>query len=133
MEQNFRNSNSIIYSIMTSQGSKTKRFEIRTSTEEKEALFLRAQKLGYSSVSAYILDAALKKEIKNYDIEYKMFHLINELYAEFGRIGNNINQIAKHLNTHKDELPTKLLEEMSAELNTYNEKKETLINCIKQL
>lgn len=118
---------------MTNQGIKNKRFEIRASIEEKEALFQKAEKLGYSSVASYILDAALKKELKNYDIEYKMFHLINDLYAEFGRIGNNINQIAKHLNTHKDHLPISLLEEMKAELNTYNEQKETLINCIKKL
>lgn len=113
--------------------NKNKTFMIRLSEKEKEALFQKAKKLDYSSVSSYILDAALKKELKNYDLEYKMFHLINDLYAEFGRIGNNINQIAKHLNTHKDHLPISLLEEMKVELNTYNEQKKTLINCIKNL
>ena len=77
-----------------------KRIEIRVSTQEYRQLEQRAQDLGYHNLAQYLREAGLTRE-----------HLVSPttrqkeksewLYA-INRIGNNINQIARHLNMGRD-------------------------------
>lgn len=62
-------------------------------TPEENAKILEKVKLSNMPICRYLRNAALKKEIVNYD-----FASLFELSAQISRIGNNINQIAKKLN-----------------------------------
>lgn len=69
------------------------RIELRISPEDKEALKKQATAAGYKSVSKYIRDCALGKKITaRVDID-AVYNL--------RKIGNNLNQIAKQINTEK--------------------------------
>ena len=69
------------------------RIELRISPEDKEALKKQATVAGYKSVSKYIRDVALGKKITaRVDID-AVYNL--------RKIGNNLNQIARQINTEK--------------------------------
>lgn len=69
------------------------RIELRISNEDKEKLKEKAAAAGYKSVSKYIRDCALGKKITaRVDID-AVYNL--------RKIGNNLNQIAKQINTEK--------------------------------
>ena len=70
-----------------------KDIHLRISPEDKEALKKQATVAGYKSVSKYIRDVALGKQITaRVDID-AVYNL--------RKIGNNLNQIAKQINTEK--------------------------------
>ena len=69
------------------------RIELRISNEDKEKLKEKAAAAGYKSVSKYIRDCALGKKITarvGIDAVYNL-----------RKIGNNLNQIARQINTEK--------------------------------
>ena len=69
------------------------RIELRISNEDKEKLKEKAAAAGYKSVSKYIRDCALGKKITaRVDID-AVYNL--------RKIGNNLNQIARQINTEK--------------------------------
>ena len=69
------------------------RIELRISNEDKEKLKEKAAAAGYKSVSKYIRDCALGKQITaRVDID-AVYNL--------RKIGNNLNQIARQINTEK--------------------------------
>ena len=69
------------------------RIELRISNEDKEKLKEKAAAAGYRSVSKYIRDCALGKKITaRVDID-AVYNL--------RKIGNNLNQIARQINTEK--------------------------------
>ena len=69
------------------------RIELRISNEDKEKLKEKAAAAGYKSVSKYIRDCALGKKITaRVDID-AVYNL--------RKVGNNLNQIAKQINTEK--------------------------------
>ena len=69
------------------------RIELRISNEDKEKLKEKATAAGYKSVSKYIRDCALGKKITaRVDID-AVYNL--------RKIGNNLNQIARQINTEK--------------------------------
>lgn len=78
-----------------------KDIHLRISPEDKEALKKQAAVAGYKSVSKYIRDVALGKRITaRVDID-AVYNL--------RKIGNNLNQIARQINTEKkDETVIKL-------------------------
>lgn len=69
------------------------RIELRISNEDKEKLKEKAAAAGYRSVSKYIRDCALGKKITaRVDID-AVYNL--------RKVGNNLNQIARQINTEK--------------------------------
>lgn len=73
------------------KGRKRKvQINIRINEEEAEQLRKKVEKSGMSQ-QEYILKCALNKEVINTDG-------IKELVPELKRVGNNLNQIAHHMN-----------------------------------
>ena len=70
---------------------KLKRIPVRVSDEDKKKIEERAASAN-QNVSEFMRQAALKKKIRNYKN-------VIPLYIEIQRIGNNINQAVKLMNT----------------------------------
>lgn len=78
--------------------NRTERVNLRTTADEKSALHRRAQEAG-TSLTDYVLSICLKDTIT-----FKTPLRDKEgIIAELRRIGNNINQIARHLNQNKQD------------------------------
>lgn len=69
------------------------RIELRISNEDKEKLKEKAAAAGYKSVSKYIRDCALGKKITA--------HVDIDAVYNLRKVGNNLNQIARQINTEK--------------------------------
>lgn len=69
------------------------RIELRISNEDKEKLKEKAAAAGYRSVSKYIRDCALGKKITA--------HVDIDAVYNLRKVGNNLNQIARQINTEK--------------------------------
>ena len=96
----------------TTQMAKDKRVTIRFTDDEYNQLKTKADELGIS-LSTYIRKKTLGNRGK---ISSKCD---KELLYEINRIGNNLNQIAKHCNTTKiiDKVVLKSLAEIEKKLN----------------
>ncbi|MDO8713763.1 MAG: plasmid mobilization relaxosome protein MobC [Polynucleobacter sp.] len=80
---------------------RSKRFEVRLTSEEWIALQERAAEAGASS-TAIFARAALLPSNRQADQETKAEHKLRvQLLASLGKIGSNINQIARSLNRLK--------------------------------
>lgn len=78
------------------QSERRKNFPLRLSNSERAALEEKAKEAGLK-LSAYLREAGLNKTIQKRN---KRVPQINrETYVELGRIGININQLAKAANT----------------------------------
>ncbi len=85
---------------------KRKPFEVWLSKSEREKIKQLAQSHGMS-MSAYMRNRAIGKEEMPCPkpAPKVIIHEVDpELVRQIARIGNNINQIARHLNTKRDEL-----------------------------
>lgn len=71
--------------------TRPKQIVIRVSEEELEQIKGKVEQSGKSQ-QQYIIEALTQKEVVNLDA-------VKELYPELKRIGNNLNQIAKALNS----------------------------------
>lgn len=84
---------------------KNQKIEIRCTEKEKRQIQENAAKLNYPSVSRYMLDICQSPTLF---VEDPSGYL--KIYGEVNKIGTNINQIAKYVNTYKtvtaDELIT---------------------------
>ncbi len=80
-----------------------RQINIRVTDYEYEQIQERKEKAGCSSLTKYIIDAAINGYLINVD-----YAEIKELSYELNRIGNNINQIAHRINSegavYKDEI-----------------------------
>ena len=76
--------------------------KIRVTKEEK-ALILKAYRNSYhSSLAAFVREQLLTKNVSEYQKKkIDALQSLGAFRAEFNRIGNNINQIARALNTYK--------------------------------
>ncbi len=94
LEQIFRNS---IFILMKDQLKKNKQTNIliRLTIEEKKMIQHFAKSEG-SSTTDYLLSLGLKKVIISNRIEY--LNDLRNYNFEISKIGNNINQLAKHVN-----------------------------------
>ena len=82
--------------ISKTKSERRKNFPLRLSTTERAALEEKAKEAGLK-LSAYLREAGLNKTIQN---PKKFIPQINRaVYVELGRIGININQLAKAANT----------------------------------
>lgn len=80
---------------------RSKRFELRFTPEEWESVSERSQAAGASSVALFVRSLVLAQNHQK-DLETKTeYRLRIQLLASFGKIGSNINQIARALNRMK--------------------------------
>lgn len=87
--------------VEANKSKRTKRFEIRFSQEEWTALQDRALEAGSSSTAIYARSVLLPSNHQA-DMETKAEQKVRlQLLASFGKIGSNINQIARALNRMK--------------------------------
>lgn len=87
--------------IEANQEKRFKRFEIRFTTEEWNFLQQRALDAGANSLALYARSILLPEQNKKH-IETKKEYLLRlQLLASLGKIGSNINQIARSLNRLK--------------------------------
>lgn len=79
--------------------------------EEVNQIYNRMQLVGISTKSAYYRQMALHGYIVHWD-----FQGLHQLLYEVNKIGQNLNQIAKHANLYGD-IPKGVLEEISENLD----------------
>lgn len=77
------------------KNDRTEDMHFRVTPEEKELIREKAEKAGLS-LSDYLRRQALSKKVTV--ISPEIFKEYKVLCGQFGGYGNNINQIAKHLN-----------------------------------
>lgn len=86
--------------VRTLKNDRTEDKHFRATPEEKELIRKKAEKAGLS-MSDYLRRQALSKKVTV--ISPEIFKEYKELCGRFGWYGNNINQIAKHLNGGGDQ------------------------------
>lgn len=76
----------------------------RVTEEEKSQLKKNMRQAGYETLGSYLLKMGLEGIIINVDFSELRGALgdIGSLRNEFNRIGNNINQVTKHVNESKE-------------------------------
>lgn len=103
----------------------------RCTKEELEQIKSLSKKLGYDNVSEYMSTVLLSGISKKERIE--LYNHINDLRKRNAMVENNINQIAKHLNIHKN-LEKDKLDEYLKSLNHFSiirkQQTETINNLI---
>lgn len=95
--------------------TRPERIEFKTTAEEKAQLKKNMRQAGYRTLGSYLLKMGLEGIILNIDFSELRGALgdIGSLRNEFNRIGNNINQVTKHVNeSHEiDAMDVYLLQE----------------------
>ena len=92
--------------------------------DEEHAEFIRRMKLYDMNQSEFIREAisgaTIKPTIVATMVSDDMLAAIGKLIAEYGRVGNNLNQIARHLNEWRSPYPAmaKELQDAAADLAT---------------
>lgn len=87
--------------VEANSSKRTKRFEIRFTQKEWEQLQKVAEERGFSSTALFARSALLPKN-HQLDAETKAEHRLRiQLLASLGKIGSNVNQIARSLNRLK--------------------------------
>lgn len=115
--------------VEANKSRRTKRFEIRFTNEEWTALQARALEAGSSSTAIYAR-AVLLPSNHQADIETRAEQKVRlQLLASFGKIGSNINQIARALNRMK--VWNKTTEGMLLELTKIQEAVTTITTIFK--
>jgi len=98
--------------------NRVSRIEIRCTQSERRKIERMAKP--YGSMSKFILSVVLTD--KKVIIEPKAFFSgMKELSTEVNRVGNNINQIARFINTTKDVNNYELMREWFEIFSKYNE------------
>jgi wyosine [tRNA(Phe)-imidazoG37] synthetase (radical SAM superfamily) len=75
--------------------TRSKQINIRVNADEYAQLLAEAEKAGVS-VSTFVRESSLRKKLKA-----RPSLIDSEAWIELARVGNNLNQIAKHLNVAK--------------------------------
>ena len=102
--------------------------------KENERIKLMMRKTGITNFSIFARRACCNKEIFSIDFsEYK--NIISEISAtksELKRIGNNINQIAKHLNENKNNQTKEWMSDYQKQLENLEEKIQKVVLFISE-
>ena len=102
--------------------------------KEDERIKLMMKETGITNFSIFARRACCNKEIFSIDFsEYK--NIISEISAtksERKRIGNNINQIAKHLNENKNNQTKELMSNYQNQLENLEEKIQEVVHYISE-
>lgn len=101
--------------------NRNKRLWIRLNDREYERLL--KDSVNYKSVSDYMRQKLFNTGIMN-PIDYIKY--MDDICLELKRIGNNINQIAKYVNQHKNEAQTEVLQEIEYALLQHVEAEKKL-------
>ena len=97
-------------SIPQKKRTRVNRFELRTTDEEAEKLRRRITRANLKTFQAYALKMLLSGNIVTYD--YSELH---QLRMEINRIGQNINQLVRYVNTF-EELDGDLLQVLQSDI-----------------
>ena len=102
--------------------------------QEAERIKLIMKETGITNFSIFARRACCNKEIFSIDFsDYK--NIISEISAtksELKRIGNNINQIAKHLNENKNNQTKELMSNYQNQLENLEEKIQEVVHYISE-
>ncbi|MGV9027695.1 plasmid mobilization relaxosome protein MobC [Lactococcus lactis] len=109
-----------------------KRFFVNEKENERIKLMMR--KTGITNFSIFARRACCNKEIFTLDFsEYKnIISEISSTKSELKRIGNNINQIAKHLNENKNNLTQDVISDYQSQLENLEEKIQKVVKYISE-
>jgi len=109
-----------------------KRFFVNEKEDERIKLMMR--KTGITNFSIFARRACCNKEIFTLDFsEYKnIISEISSTKSELKRIGNNINQIAKHLNENKNNLTQDVISDYQSQLENLEEKIQKVVKYISE-
>lgn len=109
-----------------------KRFFVNEKEDERIKLMMR--KTGITNFSVFARRACCNKEIFSIDFsEYKnIISEISSTKSELKRIGNNINQIAKHLNENKNNLTQDVISDYQSQLENLEEKIQKVVKYISE-
>lgn len=99
--------------------NRTNLIHVRMSDEEYDQFQLQLERTGMS-MSDYIRDMTLTGEVKVIVKPVLNTEKLDQIIYECGRIGNNINQIAKHLN-EGNPMTARLSRELHHELAALSE------------
>ncbi|MEY8463121.1 plasmid mobilization protein [Streptococcus merionis] len=77
--------------------TRVNRFELRTTDKEADKLRRRITLAGKKTFQAYALKMLLNGKIETYD-----YSELRQLRIEVNRIGQNINQLVRYVNTFED-------------------------------
>ena len=102
--------------------------------KENERIKLMMKKTGITNFSVFARRACCNKEIFTLDFsEYKnIISEISSTKSELKRIGNNINQIAKHLNENKNNQTESLMSDYQNQLESLEEKIQKVVHYISE-
>ena len=102
--------------------------------KEDERIKLMMKETGITNFSVFARRACCNKEIFTLDFsEYKnIISEISSTKSELKRIGNNINQIAKHLNENKNNQTESLMSDYQNQLESLEEKIQKVVHYISE-
>ena len=108
--------------------------KFRVNEKENERIKLMMRKTGITNFSIFARRACCNKEIFSIDFsEYKnIISEISSTKSELKRIGNNINQIAKHLNENKNNQTKELMSNYQNQLENLEEKIQEVVHYISE-
>ena len=109
-----------------------KRFFVNEKEDERIKLMMR--KTGINNFSIFARRACCNKGIFTLDFsEYKnIISEISSTKSELKRIGNNINQIAKHLNENKNNQTKEWMSDYQKQLENLEEKIQEVVHYISE-
>ena len=109
-----------------------KRFFVNEKEDERIKLIMK--ETGITNFSIFARRACCNKEIFSIDFsEYKnIISEISSTKSELKRIGNNINQIAKHLNENKNNQTESLMSDYQNQLESLEEKIQKVVHYISE-
>ena len=109
-----------------------KRFFVNEKEDERIKLMMK--ETGINNFSIFARRACCNKEIFTLDFsEYKnIISEISSTKSELKRIGNNINQIAKHLNENKNNQTESLMSDYQNQLESLEEKIQKVVHFISE-
>lgn len=102
--------------------------------KENERIKLMMKKTGINNFSTFARRACCNKEIFTLDFsEYKnIISEISSTKSELKRIGNNINQIAKHLNENKNNQTKEWMSDYQKQLENLEDKIQKVVHYISE-
>lgn len=108
--------------MTTKNRTRVNRFEFRATDDEAAKLRKRISLSNKKTFQAYAYDLLLEGKIETYD-----YSELQKLRIEVNRIGQNVNQLVRYINTF-DEIDNELFKALQAEID---EMKTLLINEFK--
>ena len=109
-----------------------KKFFVNEKEDERIKLIMK--ETGITNFSIFARRACCNKEIFSIDFsEYKnIISEISSTKSELKRIGNNINQIAKHLNENKNNQTKEWMSDYQKQLENLEEKIQKVVHYISE-